>query len=350
MDDRQALMAAIIANPDEDTPRLVFADWLQEHGDKHDQARAEFIRLQCELAQLPEDGPQTAKHKQAKALHKKHHKAWLGPLAQSTTMWDFSCGLLENWYCSATEFATQSHDRAICEWLPRLGVLSVLITRPTTRVRAIAESPALAWVAELCWLYTKLDDAGMQAIAETLHGSRLSRLLLSELSCTNVGLRALAKSTAFPNLRELGLRASSQRTEYTHTGIIRILESERFPKLDSLDLLDALPGGFQETALYMHAGLSRLRKYWPPSGSNVGKLARCPHFTRLESLRICETRISDDDVLALLDSPVLAKLKTLSFSDVKPVQNPLSPAVEKRLRDRFGSGLVLYDSPAFRQK
>jgi uncharacterized protein (TIGR02996 family) len=70
MDDRQALMAAIIANPDEDTPRLALADWLDEHGDKHDRARAEFIRLQCELALLPEDAPQTKEHKLAKVLHK----------------------------------------------------------------------------------------------------------------------------------------------------------------------------------------------------------------------------------------------------------------------------------------
>jgi uncharacterized protein (TIGR02996 family) len=42
--ERDALMAAIIADPDDDTPRLVYADWLQENGDE---ARAEFIRLQC---------------------------------------------------------------------------------------------------------------------------------------------------------------------------------------------------------------------------------------------------------------------------------------------------------------
>jgi uncharacterized protein (TIGR02996 family) len=32
MTDRDALLAATLANPDEDTPRLVFADWLQENG------------------------------------------------------------------------------------------------------------------------------------------------------------------------------------------------------------------------------------------------------------------------------------------------------------------------------
>jgi uncharacterized protein (TIGR02996 family) len=48
--DRADLLAAILANPDDDNVRLVYADWLQEHGDD---ARAEFIRVQIELAKLP---------------------------------------------------------------------------------------------------------------------------------------------------------------------------------------------------------------------------------------------------------------------------------------------------------
>ncbi len=45
MTDRDALLAGIRAAPDDDLPRLVYADWLEEHGDAD---RAEFIRLQCE--------------------------------------------------------------------------------------------------------------------------------------------------------------------------------------------------------------------------------------------------------------------------------------------------------------
>ncbi|MBY0456099.1 MAG: TIGR02996 domain-containing protein, partial [Gemmataceae bacterium] len=33
MTDHDALLSAIIDQPDEDTPRLVFADWLDEHAD-----------------------------------------------------------------------------------------------------------------------------------------------------------------------------------------------------------------------------------------------------------------------------------------------------------------------------
>jgi uncharacterized protein (TIGR02996 family) len=50
MNDRAALYAAILAHPDEDTPRLAYADWLEEHGDAK---YAEFIRLQIEMAREP---------------------------------------------------------------------------------------------------------------------------------------------------------------------------------------------------------------------------------------------------------------------------------------------------------
>ncbi|HEV3384748.1 MAG TPA: TIGR02996 domain-containing protein, partial [Gemmata sp.] len=45
MSDRDALHAAICANPDDDTPRLVFADWLDEHGEAK---RAAYIRASIE--------------------------------------------------------------------------------------------------------------------------------------------------------------------------------------------------------------------------------------------------------------------------------------------------------------
>ncbi|MGL6097407.1 MAG: TIGR02996 domain-containing protein [Fimbriiglobus sp.] len=47
--DELALLRAVDAAPANDLPRLVYADWLDEHGHA---ARAEFIRLQCEIAKL----------------------------------------------------------------------------------------------------------------------------------------------------------------------------------------------------------------------------------------------------------------------------------------------------------
>ena len=46
--DRDALLAGILADPDADLPRLVFADWLEETGHPANCARAEYIRLAIE--------------------------------------------------------------------------------------------------------------------------------------------------------------------------------------------------------------------------------------------------------------------------------------------------------------
>jgi len=50
MDDCEAILAHIIANPDDDAPRFVMSDWLEENG----QAEwAALIRLQIEMAKIP---------------------------------------------------------------------------------------------------------------------------------------------------------------------------------------------------------------------------------------------------------------------------------------------------------
>jgi uncharacterized protein (TIGR02996 family) len=49
-DEQAALLAAIVADPDDDAPRLVYADWLQEHGDEE---QAEFIRESIKLSWMP---------------------------------------------------------------------------------------------------------------------------------------------------------------------------------------------------------------------------------------------------------------------------------------------------------
>ena len=48
--DGDILLRAIIANPDDDDPRLQYADWLEENGQAE---RAEFIRVQIEKARTP---------------------------------------------------------------------------------------------------------------------------------------------------------------------------------------------------------------------------------------------------------------------------------------------------------
>jgi uncharacterized protein (TIGR02996 family) len=50
--DRDTLLRNVLADPADDAPRLIYADYLSEHGDEADRQRSELIRLQIRLASL----------------------------------------------------------------------------------------------------------------------------------------------------------------------------------------------------------------------------------------------------------------------------------------------------------
>jgi len=79
--DWPAFLAAIVADPDDDTARLVAADFLDENGDPD---RAAFIRIQVELARLEATG-------QGKSLEvdylRAKERAFLGPLSMYRQLW-----------------------------------------------------------------------------------------------------------------------------------------------------------------------------------------------------------------------------------------------------------------------
>src|SRR5439155_14102573 len=76
-----ALMRAVCAAPEDDTPRLVAADWLEEHGDPK---RASFVRVQVRLAQLDASG--LGQSTEAKLLQYEE-KRLLSPLEIDALMW-----------------------------------------------------------------------------------------------------------------------------------------------------------------------------------------------------------------------------------------------------------------------
>ena len=71
------LFEAIRQNPDDLTPRLIYADWCDQQGDP----RGEFIRIQCELAAF-EGPPIKVRHlKQREAeLWERHRRRWNGEI------------------------------------------------------------------------------------------------------------------------------------------------------------------------------------------------------------------------------------------------------------------------------
>src|SRR4051812_7418936 len=71
--DGDALFRAICEQPWEDTPRLMYADWLDENGDSR---RAEFIRVQIALAKEPDESRRNELVTRAEQLHTTSHGRW----------------------------------------------------------------------------------------------------------------------------------------------------------------------------------------------------------------------------------------------------------------------------------
>src|SRR5262245_53183872 len=101
-DERSALLAAVCDVADDDGPRLVYADWLEEHGDEVDRDRAAFIRLQLDQARLPEYDPrQDRLGEEARKLLNRHWGAW-GPevAAWARSQWNYERGFVARVDCT----------------------------------------------------------------------------------------------------------------------------------------------------------------------------------------------------------------------------------------------------------
>src|SRR5262245_44030026 len=87
MTESDAFVHAIAEDLYDDAPRLVYADWLEEHGDL---ARAAFIRTQCELEPMRdryEIDRAAELHRREEELLRKHRKKWLGKMPKGWDDW-----------------------------------------------------------------------------------------------------------------------------------------------------------------------------------------------------------------------------------------------------------------------
>jgi uncharacterized protein (TIGR02996 family) len=339
MDERRALLAAITADPDEDTPRLAFADWLQENGDKHDRARAQFIRLQVEAARLPRGNPSRVKlRKRADAIDRAHAKHWLGPLMQMVKGPLFERGLLDVRYFTPVAFAKPEMQRILTEWVPRVGACRLVLVGKTKKIELVAGSPVLGLVPALAWWDTQMDDAGLKTLAKSPHVGGLNSLTLEKLLATDAGLKALAKSPGLSGLRKLRiLTPVNGGRDITAAGIRALVASDRLPHLDTFALTAAYRVGLE--SFCNEPALARLKRLHVRGYCPFAELCLCRHLTGLEELVIesYSAGMTDDDAAALLDNPAFAKLRHFAVS-MPSYRSGLSKMVLHRLRSRFGDG------------
>lgn len=233
--DQRSFLQAIIEDPDDDGPRLIFADWLEEQGNP----RGEFIRVQCELERLGEDDPRRLQLETRQCvLLAEHQNEWAGALREFVHRFWFRRGFIDKVQIGAGQFlanaellfettplsqvafhnASQSLAQlADCPYLARLRGLDFkpdFTWRqrdfPSSQifdegVRILATSPHLANLRALDLGWNRIGDDGVRALAESPHLAGLVSLDLSQNEIGNAGLRALLLSSSLQNLKSLFL-------------------------------------------------------------------------------------------------------------------------------------------------
>lgn len=204
MIERDAFLRAIAANPDDDTVRLIFSDWLEENGDPE---RAEFIRIQCEL--VSSDLSRERRHAlrvRERALLDAHRHEWCQALGLPIEDISFERGLIAR--------------VRISEWQDRPNL-------------DLERTPWLASLTELDLSALQFGDAGLAAFAERAQLPALRKLILSENGITDAGAAALAKAMGLPRLETLylfanpigaGARAALERSPGFHLANLDIGE------------------------------------------------------------------------------------------------------------------------------
>ncbi|HEX4613133.1 MAG TPA: TIGR02996 domain-containing protein [Urbifossiella sp.] len=250
MDPHAALLAAIADRPEEGTLRLAYADWLEDHaGDLPDpaaaRARAEFIRVQCEVKRL-EHLPSASQQGYADLYRRQdhlltHHRGdLLGPLADALGPHDavFAEGFVTELRLDAPVFvrfavavdALRPRPAVIVSGVARhldeLADVSHLLPSVTTAnmqsprgadTRTL--TPADVWnVFVECWPWDglrelnmegcEIGDDGLGRLAGSEAVPRLAHLDVSGNEISDAGVAALVASPLWPRLRALVLGAN----------------------------------------------------------------------------------------------------------------------------------------------
>lgn len=118
LDMRQAFLAAILASPVDDSPRLIYADWLEEQGGEPE--RAEFIRVQCELASPYEEffppSRATELRRRQRELLEAHWVKWLADAPLKMDAWSLDEPIVPYAYGARVLFRRGFVAEIVCSW------------------------------------------------------------------------------------------------------------------------------------------------------------------------------------------------------------------------------------------
>ena len=326
------LLQDILAHPDDDAPRLVYADWLDEHGDVD---RAEFIRVQIETALLKkENALRPALHERERDLLDRHEHEWLrelpAPLRKAAA---FKRGFVGWLHCSALELLRSA------ERLFRVApVRSVRLKYATRRLTELAACPYLARLNRINFSAkgSRIDGAGASAFFASPY---LGGLVEVDLSYNAIGAQGAAALAACPRLAGL-VQLDLTRNRIGDEGAAALAASPHLANLEYLTLYGNDVGDAGAAALAASPHLNRLdflsliSNQVGPAG--VAALAAATGLPALTRLRLAFNSVGDRGGDALLASPRLGRLRELDLRSAN-----VSPLTAMALRQRFAETLYV---------
>lgn len=194
---RECFLEDILEHPQDDAPRLRFADWLEEECNP----LGEFIRVQCKLASLPVNHVAILElETRERELLAEFERDWVGDLAQMVDWWTFRRGFVEEIGTSASKFLANA-----CTLFQRMPIQEIHLCRVRDQMAAVADCAYLQRASNLDLSNNIVRDQGVRLLANSRHLAHVCVLNLSSGGIGDAGIRALAGSSHLAELRELYL-------------------------------------------------------------------------------------------------------------------------------------------------
>lgn len=226
----RAYLDSVCAQPDDDAPRLAYADGLDGQGDH---ARAEFIRVQCQLARLDPGDPDRPPLAEAeRALLRLHEAEWRAGLpALADIVWGrFARGFVAAVQAATIPVILRRADQIFA--LQPVQELRLLAARDADRLFL---DPVAARLRTLDLTAAGVSDRVVVRLTVSPFLQRLAGLDLSGNRIRGLALNLLASAPQLPGLRRLALRGCG----ITAADLRRLLkEPVVLPGLRALDLAD----------------------------------------------------------------------------------------------------------------
>jgi uncharacterized protein (TIGR02996 family) len=324
------LLTAIHAAPEDDPPRLIYADWLLSQPAQSDRDRGELIQLQCALAAaLPPEQRRAIRARERELLAAQPPPSF-GQGVRLELVW--SRGFLERCRGDLADFARNAidvfqlapmltlleldlaappnqsllHRLATVEQLGQIRELTVVPRAGTTVLGAIGDDLLIALVRSLAGLRRlrmtalRVGERGVTTLVSGRHAAQLSMLDLTGNALWPAAVQALAGAA---QLQPAVLRLAS--CELARDSALALAKAPWLAELEELDL-----GGNElrdPGALALaQVPFSRLRRLALAScgivRDSARRLLRSPHLARLRQLRLHENAIGDAGAIAIARS------------------------------------------------